>query len=71
MMAGALRRLDPAAGSMVFVENAGNLVCPALFELGEGRRAVITSVTEGRGRARMAAGGEEPPCGETSRIALA
>ncbi|MGH3500217.1 MAG: hydrogenase nickel incorporation protein HypB, partial [Nocardioidaceae bacterium] len=37
----------PAARSLVFVENVGNLVCPALFDLGEGARAVIMAVTEG------------------------
>ena len=47
MLAGALRCLDPAPGSVVFVENVGNLVCPALFDLGEASRAVVTSVTEG------------------------
>jgi hydrogenase nickel incorporation protein HypB len=47
MVAAALRALDPAAGSVVFVENVGNLVCPALFDLGEGARAVVMSVTEG------------------------
>ncbi len=43
----ALRRLDPAHRSVVFVENVGNLVCPALFDLGEQSRVVVTSVTEG------------------------
>ncbi|MEU6643956.1 hydrogenase nickel incorporation protein HypB [Saccharomonospora sp. NPDC046836] len=47
MLAGALRELDPAPDSMVFVENVGNLVCPALFDLGEDHRAVVMSVTEG------------------------
>jgi hydrogenase nickel incorporation protein HypB len=47
MVAGALRRLDPPRGSVVFVENVGNLVCPALFDLGEDHRAVVMSVTEG------------------------
>jgi hydrogenase nickel incorporation protein HypB len=47
MLASALRGLDPADGSVVFVENVGNLVCPALFDLGEGSRVVIMSVTEG------------------------
>lgn len=47
MLAGALRTLDPPANSVVFVENVGNLVCPALFDLGERARAVIMSVTEG------------------------
>lgn len=47
MLAGALRELGPAPGSVVFVENVGNLVCPALFDLGEDHRAVVMSVTEG------------------------
>jgi len=47
MLHNALHELDPAPGSVVFVENVGNLVCPALFDLGESRRAVIMSVTEG------------------------
>ena len=33
--------------SIVFVENVGNLVCPALFDLGETARVVVISVTEG------------------------
>ncbi|MGZ4472740.1 MAG: hydrogenase nickel incorporation protein HypB [Nocardioidaceae bacterium] len=47
MVAGALRALGPADGSLVFVENVGNLVCPALFDLGERRKVVVISVTEG------------------------
>jgi hydrogenase nickel incorporation protein HypB len=47
MLAGALRALDPPDGSLLFVENVGNLVCPALFDLGETGRTVIISVTEG------------------------
>ena len=47
MVARALPVLDPADGSVVFVENVGNLVCPALFDLGEQARVVIMSVTEG------------------------
>nr|MDT0667755.1 hydrogenase nickel incorporation protein HypB [Micromonospora sp. DSM 115978] len=43
----ALRALDPRPGSVVVVENVGNLVCPALFDLGEQARVVLTSVTEG------------------------
>ena len=50
------RRLDdgpglaaarPARGSVVMIENVGNLVCPALFDLGEWAKVVIVSVTEG------------------------
>jgi hydrogenase nickel incorporation protein HypB len=47
MVRKALAELDPAAGSVVFVENVGNLVCPGLFDLGENGRVVIVSVTEG------------------------
>jgi hydrogenase nickel incorporation protein HypB len=43
----ALKVLQPAAGSLVVAENVGNLVCPALFDLGENARVVIFSVTEG------------------------
>ena len=39
--------LKPAAGSVVLIENVGNLVCPALFDLGERAKVVILSVTEG------------------------
>jgi hydrogenase nickel incorporation protein HypB len=42
----ALDLLDPDRG-VVVIENVGNLVCPALFDLGEARRVVIISVTEG------------------------
>lgn len=47
MFASGLHRLEPAANSVVIIENVGNLVCPALFDLGERVRVVITSVTEG------------------------
>ncbi|WP_286292072.1 hydrogenase nickel incorporation protein HypB [Methylomarinovum tepidoasis] len=43
----ALADLDPAPGSVVWVENVGNLVCPAGFDLGEHARVVLLSVTEG------------------------
>jgi hydrogenase nickel incorporation protein HypB len=47
MVGRALRALDPPAGSVVVIENVGNLVCPALFDLGEACRVVLASVTEG------------------------
>ncbi len=47
MIQKAVKTLDPASGSLVFIENVGNLVCPALFDLGENKRVVIISVTEG------------------------
>lgn len=47
MIARALFELKPSVGSLVFIENVGNLVCPALFDLGERAKAVIFSTTEG------------------------
>ena len=47
MVASALAAIDPARGSVVIIENVGNLVCPALFDLGEASRVVLASVTEG------------------------
>ncbi len=47
MLARGLDQLDPPAGSVVLIENVGNLVCPALFDLGESARVVIASVTDG------------------------
>lgn len=43
----ALHELDPPADSLLVIENVGNLVCPALFDVGEHARVVIVSVTEG------------------------
>jgi hydrogenase nickel incorporation protein HypB len=43
----ALVALDPEPASMVVVENVGNLVCPALFDVGEVAKVVVISVTEG------------------------
>jgi hydrogenase nickel incorporation protein HypB len=43
----ALRALEPQSGSLLFIENVGNLVCPALFDLGEHCKVVVISVTEG------------------------
>jgi hydrogenase nickel incorporation protein HypB len=47
MVAQGLRSLEPPSGSIVVIENVGNLVCPALFDLGEAVRVVLASVTEG------------------------
>lgn len=43
----ALEKLAPTQHSLLFIENVGNLVCPALFDLGETCKVVILSVTEG------------------------
>ena len=47
MVNNALKKLKPENGGLLFIENVGNLVCPSLFDLGEGARVVIISVTEG------------------------
>jgi hydrogenase nickel incorporation protein HypB len=43
----AAKELEISNESLLFIENVGNLVCPALFDLGEKSRIVIASVTEG------------------------
>jgi len=47
MLERGLRVLQPVDRSVVMIENVGNLVCPALFDLGERAKVVIMSVTEG------------------------
>lgn len=47
MINDAVKQLAPENDSLLFIENVGNLVCPALFDLGEQARIVIGSVTEG------------------------
>ena len=43
----AVKKLEPGDHSVLMIENVGNLVCPAMFDLGESARVVIMSVTEG------------------------
>ena len=47
MVMHALQGMKPKQNSVLFIENVGNLVCPAMFDLGEKERVVIISVTEG------------------------
>jgi hydrogenase nickel incorporation protein HypB len=47
MIGHALDRLKPADDSLFLIENVGNLVCPAAFDLGEHHKVAILSVTEG------------------------
>jgi hydrogenase nickel incorporation protein HypB len=47
MVERALERLQPPEESVLFIENVGNLVCPAAFDLGEAHKVVVLSVTEG------------------------
>jgi hydrogenase nickel incorporation protein HypB len=47
MVGHALESLQPDEQSVLFIENVGNLVCPAAFDLGEAHKVAILSVTEG------------------------
>jgi hydrogenase nickel incorporation protein HypB len=47
MIRTALQRLAPVDDSVLMIENVGNLVCPAGFDLGEAHKVVVLSVTEG------------------------
>lgn len=47
MVGHALETLSPDEESVLFIENVGNLVCPAAFDLGEAHKVAILSVTEG------------------------
>ncbi|SCN47674.1 [NiFe] hydrogenase nickel incorporation-associated protein HypB [methanotrophic endosymbiont of Bathymodiolus azoricus (Menez Gwen)] len=47
MLARGIKELQPPMNSVVMIENVGNLVCPALFDLGEKCKVAILSVTEG------------------------
>lgn len=47
MIGQAIRQLELPDGALLLIENVGNLVCPAAFDLGEAHKVVILSVTEG------------------------
>ena len=47
MVGHAMQQLDLPEHSFLMIENVGNLVCPAAFDLGEAHKVVILSVTEG------------------------
>jgi hydrogenase nickel incorporation protein HypB len=47
MVLHAIQHMKPGENAVMFIENVGNLVCPAMFDLGESKRIVISSVTEG------------------------
>jgi hydrogenase nickel incorporation protein HypB len=47
MVGHAMQQLTRIDGSLLMIENVGNLVCPAAFDLGEAHKVVILSVTEG------------------------
>ena len=47
MIYNAVKELKPKEDSFLMIENVGNLVCPSMFDLGENKRVVIISITEG------------------------
>jgi len=47
MIYDAVKKLSPKENSILMIENVGNLVCPSMFDLGEKKRVVIISITEG------------------------
>ncbi|HEY0880718.1 MAG TPA: hydrogenase nickel incorporation protein HypB, partial [Archangium sp.] len=47
MVGGAFRQVPPPQDGVLFIENVGNLVCPASFDLGENQKVVVVSTTEG------------------------
>jgi hydrogenase nickel incorporation protein HypB len=47
MVGHALDEIPMTAGGLLFIENVGNLICPAAFDLGEAHKVVVLSVTEG------------------------
>ena len=47
MIRGAMGNMDTSAVDMIFIENVGNLVCPAEFKVGEDHKVMLLSVTEG------------------------
>jgi hydrogenase nickel incorporation protein HypB len=47
MVIRGVSELKPGIGAVIFIENVGNLVCPALFDLGERAKVLLFSVTEG------------------------
>jgi len=47
MVGHALQQLEIPQNTLLFIENVGNLVCPAAFDLGEAAKVVVLSVTEG------------------------
>ncbi len=61
----AVKQLKPESGSILMIENVGNLVCPSMFDLGESKRVVIISTTEGEDKPL-----KYPPMFETSQLCL-
>lgn len=65
MVARALGQLSGAEIDLLIIENVGNLVCPALFDLGENERVVLLSTTEGEDKPL-----KYPPLFHTADVAI-
>ncbi len=61
----AVKQLKPENNSMLMIENVGNLVCPSMFDLGESKRVVIISTTEGEDKPI-----KYPPMFESSQLCI-
>ncbi|PLX13913.1 MAG: hydrogenase accessory protein HypB [Marinilabiliales bacterium] len=65
MINNAVKQLKPENDSILMIENVGNLVCPSMFDLGESKRVVIISTTEGEDKPI-----KYPPMFETSQLCI-
>lgn len=65
MVNNAVKQLKPENDSILMIENVGNLVCPSMFDLGESKRVVIISTTEGEDKPI-----KYPPMFETSQLCI-
>ncbi|NOY49792.1 MAG: hydrogenase nickel incorporation protein HypB [Chlorobi bacterium] len=65
MVNNAIKQLQPTGDSVLMIENVGNLVCPSMFDLGESKRVVIISTTEGEDKPI-----KYPPMFETSQLCV-
>lgn len=65
MINNAVKQLKPENNSVLMIENVGNLVCPSMFDLGESKRVVIISTTEGEDKPI-----KYPPMFETSQLCI-
>ena len=65
MVKTAFKKLQPVPNSILMIENVGNLVCPSMFDLGESKRIVIISTTEGEDKPI-----KYPPMFESSQLCI-
>jgi hydrogenase nickel incorporation protein HypB len=65
MVNNAIKQLQPTDNAVLMIENVGNLVCPSMFDLGESKRVVIISTTEGEDKPI-----KYPPMFESSQLCV-